>query len=134
MAGLEHRRKLGGKNPLRLQKKRPPVKGPRLFNPSRGGGLIPVVVAAFDDHRPVAAVPVPAAMPAAGRGHGTQRVHTAKLFTSTELASISGNGRRRRERQRRRSLSVSYGRCRNGNSRERCKAQDLACLMFTILW
>jgi hypothetical protein len=78
-----------------------------------------VVVAAFDDDGPFAAVPIQAAMPATvvvtelGAG-------TAKFFMSTELAPIAvmvatdANAK---------VLSGSYGRCSDGDSCERCKCK-----------
>jgi hypothetical protein len=77
------------------------------------------MMAAFDDHRPVAAVPVPAAMPAAVVVTELGAC-TAKFPTFTELAPIAemvaADANANAE-----VLSGSYGRCRNGNSRERCK-------------
>jgi hypothetical protein len=76
-------------------------------------------MAAFDNHRPVAAVPFPTAMPAAvvvtelGAG-------TAKFTTFTELAPIAemvaADANANAE-----ILSGSYDRCCNGHSRKRCK-------------
>jgi hypothetical protein len=71
-----------------------------------------VVVAAFDDHRPVAAVPVPTAMPAAVVVTELGAC-AAKFPMSTELAPIAemvaadANANAA-------VLSGSYGRCRNG--------------------
>jgi hypothetical protein len=95
-----------------LPKENGPVKG-RIY-------LVPVVVA-FDDDGPFAAVPIPAAMPATvvvtelGAG-------TAKFFMSAELASIAvmiATGANANAK----ILSGSYGRCRDGDSCERCKCQ-----------
>ena len=79
--------------------------------------LIPVVVAAFDDHRPLAAVPVPAAMPTAVVVTELGAC-TAKFPTFTELAPITVAADPNANAK---VLRAGYGRCRNGNSRERSK-------------
>jgi hypothetical protein len=102
---------IGREDLLRLQKKGPRLRG-RFY-------LIPVVVVAFDDHRPVAVavVPVPAAMPTAVVVT-VLGACTAKFPMFTELAPIAvvvaadANAN---------ALSGGYGRCRNGDSRERGK-------------
>jgi hypothetical protein len=66
-------------------KKRPQLRG-RFY-------LIPVVVAAFDDHRPLAAVPVPAAMPTA--------------VVVTELGACTGSRSRNSPRSRKWSPQAS---------------------------
>jgi len=99
-------------------KKRPQLRG-RFY-------LISVVVA-FDDNRPVAAVPVPAAMP-------TAVVVTelgacaAKFPTFTELAPITVAADPNANAK---VLRAGYGRCRNGNSRERSKRKTK--LSYVIL-
>jgi hypothetical protein len=88
------------------KKKTAPVKESRFY-------LIPVVVVAFDDHHPVAAVPMHAAVVVTVLG-----ACTAKFPMFTELAPIAvvvaadANAN---------ALSGGYGRCRNGDSRERGK-------------
>ena len=90
-------------------KKRPQLRG-RFY-------LISVVVAAFDDHRPLAAVPVPAAMPTAVVVTELGAC-TAKFLTFTELAPITVAADPNANAK---VLRAGYGRCRNGNSRERSK-------------
>jgi hypothetical protein len=80
-----------------------------------------VVVAAFDDDGPFAAVPIQAAMPATvvvtelGAG-------TAKFFMSTELAPIAVMVATEANANAK-VLRGSYGRCRDGDSCERCKCK-----------
>jgi hypothetical protein len=73
----------------------------------------------LDDYRPVAAIPIPAAMPAAVVVTELGAC-TAEFPTFTELTpiaiSIAADANTNPE-----VLGGSYGRCRNGNSRERCK-------------
>lgn len=84
-------------------RKRPRLRG-RFY-------LIPVVVVAFDDHRPVAVVPVPATMHAAVV-ITILGACTAKFPMFTELAPIAvmvaSDANANAE-----VLSGSYGRCRN---------------------
>jgi hypothetical protein len=89
-----------------------------------GGRLVLIIsVTAFDDYRPVAAVPVPAAVPAAIVELGAC---TAIVVTITELATfakftaipVAADPNTNTE-----VLSARYGRCRNGNRRQsgKCK-------------
>jgi hypothetical protein len=89
-----------------------PVKGPL--------GLIPIAVTAlFDDYRPVASVPIPAAMEAAVVVTVTELgACTAKVITITEPTAITVATDADANAE---IFSAGYGRCRNGNSRQGCK-------------
>ena len=80
------------------------------------------MVAAFDDHRPVAAVPVPAVVVT------ELGACTAKFPTFTELAPITVAADPNANAK---VLRAGYGRCRNGNSRERSKRKTK--LSYVIL-
>jgi hypothetical protein len=79
------------------------------------------VVTAFDDYRPVITVPIEAAMEAAVTVTELGAC-TAEIIPVTELASmaeivtVTADANTNTE-----VLSTGYARCRNGNSRERCK-------------
>jgi hypothetical protein len=76
------------------------------------------MTALFDDYRPVAAVPVPAAMVAAVVVTVTELgACTAKIVTITEPAiSVAADADADAE-----IFSTGYGRCRNGKSRQGCE-------------
>jgi hypothetical protein len=74
---------------------------------------------AFDNYRPVVAVPIEAAMKAAvvatELGACTAKIITiAELTSMAEMVAADANADAE-------VLSTGYGRCRNGNSRQRCK-------------
>jgi hypothetical protein len=97
-----------------VQSETAPVKGPL--------GLIPITVAAlFDDYRPVAAVSVPAAIPAAMEAAVVVTelgACTAKVITIAEPDPIAVATDADADAE---IFSAGYGRCRNGNSRQGCK-------------
>jgi hypothetical protein len=79
------------------------------------------VVAAFDDYRPLAAIPIPAAMEAAVVVTVTEfRASAAKFITGAELASFVKTVAADANTDPK-FLSATYGRCRNGKNRDRCK-------------
>jgi hypothetical protein len=90
-------------------KKTAPVEGPLT--------LVPIVMTAFDDYGPIAAVPIPAAMPAAVMVTELGPC-TAKIVAVTELAPITIAAHANANTE---IISASYGRCRNGDSCQRCK-------------
>ena len=65
----------------------------------------------FDDYRPVAAVPIPAAVETAVVVTELSAC-PAKVVTITVAADANANAE---------IFSAGYGRCRNGNSRQGCK-------------
>jgi hypothetical protein len=75
------------------------------------------VTALFDDYRPVATVPIPAAMEAAVVVTELSAC-SAKVITITEPATITVAADANANAE---IFSAGYGRCRNGNSRQRCK-------------
>src|SRR5258707_12293538 len=97
-----------------FQSETAPVKGPL--------GLIPIAVTAlFDDHRPVAAVSVPAAVPAAMEAAVVVTelgACTAKVITITEPDPITVAADADADAE---IFSAGYGRRRNGNRRQGCK-------------
>jgi hypothetical protein len=87
--------------------------------------LIPISVTAFDDYRPVTAVPVPAAVPAAvvvtELGACTAIVVTVPeltAFAKFTAIPVAADPNTNTE-----VLSARYGRCRNGDRRQsrKCK-------------
>src|SRR3979490_2881707 len=93
-----------------FQRETAPVEGPL--------GLIPIAVTAlFDDYRPVAAVPVPAAMEAAVV-FTELGARAAKVITITEPDAITVAADADADAE---IFSAGYGRCRNGDSRQRCE-------------
>jgi hypothetical protein len=79
------------------------------------------VVAPFDDYRPLAAIPVPAAMKAAVVITFTEfGASAAKLITTAELATLMKTVATDANTDPE-FLRVTAGRCRNGNNRDRCK-------------
>src|SRR3981189_1300439 len=97
-----------------FQNETAPVKGPL--------GSIPIAVTAlFDDYRPVAAVSVPAAIPAAMEAAVVVTelgACTAKVITITEPDPIAIAADADADAE---IFSAGYGRRRNGNSRQSCK-------------
>jgi hypothetical protein len=75
------------------------------------------VTALFDDYRPVATVPIPAAMEAAVVVTELSAC-SAKVVTITEPATITVAADANASAE---IFSAGYGRCRNGNSRQGCK-------------
>jgi hypothetical protein len=104
-----------------------PVRGPL--------GLIPIVVVAFDDYPPVVTVPIEVAMEAAvtvtelGACAAAEIITvtelgtcTPEIITVTELASMTEMVTVTADANTNaKVLSTGDARCRNGNSRERCK-------------
>jgi hypothetical protein len=97
-----------------FQSETAPVKGPL--------GLIPIVVTAlFDDYRPVAAVSIPAAIPTAMEAavvFTELGACTAKVITIAEPDPIAVAADANADAE---IFSAGYARCRNGDSRQRCK-------------
>ena len=99
-----------------FQSETAPVKGPL--------GLIPIAVTAlFDDYRPVAAVSVPAAVSIPTAMEAAVVVTelgacTAKVITITEPDPIAIAADADADAE---IFSAGYGRCRNGDSRQRYK-------------
>jgi hypothetical protein len=83
--------------------------------------LIPISVTAFDDYRPVTAVPVPAAVVVTELGACTAIVVTVPeltAFAKFTAIPVAADPNTNTE-----VLSARYGRCRNGNRRQsrKCK-------------
>src|SRR3981189_2490245 len=97
-----------------FQRETAPVKGPL--------GLIPIAVTAlFDDYRPVAAVSIPAAIPAAMEAAVVLTelgACAAKVITITDPDPVAVAADADADAE---LFSAGDGRCRNGNRRQGCK-------------